>query len=237
MSLTSVLARQMSLLVAVALVCGCASSKVTSYQSYEGKIPRPDRIIVYDIAATPSELPAQVAIAGRGAGVPPPLTAQQLAVGRKLGAQIAEDLVAELREMGLPAVRAAGQPAPQPGDGLVAGYFSLVDEGDAVQRVGLGFGAGAAELKTVVKGYMMTPQGLQPLGSGEVGAGSGAMPGGAVPLVVLVATSNPVGLAVSGATKAYGEVSGSETVEGAAARTAQEIAAKIRATAEKQGWI
>ncbi|MFO1156726.1 MAG: hypothetical protein U1E43_08160 [Rhodospirillales bacterium] len=45
------------------------------------------------------------------------------------------------------------------------------------------------------------------------------------------------GLAVGGAAKAYGELSGSETIDGAAERTAQEIADKIRLTAERQGWI
>ena len=80
----------------------------------------------------------------------------------------------------------------------------------------LGFGSGGAELKTLVKGYLMTAQGMRALGSGEVEAGSGKMPGGAVPLVVTVATANPLGLFVAGAAKAYSEASGSETIEGAA---------------------
>jgi hypothetical protein len=148
----------------------------------------------------------QSAIAGQGLASAPQ-TAAQLAIGRKLGAEIAKDLVAELQTMGLPAVRAVGQPGPRVGDGLVVGYFASVDAGSATERVVLGFGAGGAELKTVVKGFLMTAQGLRALGSGEVEAGSGKMPGGAVPLVVAVATANPIGLVVSGAAKAYGEVS------------------------------
>ena len=92
-------------------------------------------------------------------------------------------------------------------------------------------------MKAVVTGYRATPQGLRALGSGEVEAGSGKLPGGAVPLVITVATANPLGLAVAGAAKTYGEVSGSETIEGAARRTAREIAEKIQLTAERQGWI
>ena len=220
----------------IVILAGCASSSVTAYQPYQGKIARPDRIIVYDVAATPAELRSEVAIAGQGAA-PLPLTAAQLATGRRLGSEIAKDLVAELQGMGLPAVQAAGEPAPRVGDGLVASYFALVDEGSATERVALGFGAGGAELKTVVKGFLMTPQGLRAIGSGDVEAGSGKTPGGALPLVVAVATANPLGLVVSGAAKAYGEASGSETIEGAAERTAHEIAVKIRATAERQGWI
>lgn len=222
--------------VLVAVLCGCASSEVTNYQPYQGKIPRPDRIIVYDVATTPAELPPEVAVAGQGAASPQ-LTAEQRSAGRELGAEIAKDLVSELQGMGLPAVRAGGQASPRQGDGLVVGYFTTIDKGSAAKRVGLGFGAGGAELQTVVKGYLVTATGLQLLGSGAVEAGSGKTPGGAVPLVVAVATGNPVGLLVSGAAKVYGEASGSETIEGAARRTAEEIAEKIRASAEKQGWI
>jgi Domain of unknown function (DUF4410) len=219
-----------------AVLAGCASSNVTEHQPYQGKIDRPDRIIVHDFAATPSDLPPEVAIAGQGLASSS-LTATQLALGRRLGAETAEDLVSELQTMGLPAVRAVGQPGPRVGDALVVGYFVSVDPGSTTKRVALGFGSGAAELKTVVKGYLMTAQGMRALGSGEVEAGSGKMPGGAVPLVVTVATANPLGLAVAGAAKAYGEASGSETIEGAAQRTAHEIAEKVRVTAEKQGWI
>ena len=224
-------------LFALVVLAGCASSKVTSYQPYEGKIPRPDRIIVYDFAATLADLPADVAIAGENLAPSAPQTAQQIAVGRKLGAEIAKDLVIDIQDMGLPAVQAAGQPAPRVGDVLIMGHFVSIQEGSATERVVLGFGSGAAELKTVAKGFLMTAQGLRPLGSGEIEAGSGEMPGGAVPLAVAVATANPVGLVVAGAAKAYGEASGSETIEGAARRTAQEIADKCRLAAERQGWI
>ena len=218
-------------------LASCASSEVTSYQPYQGKIARPDRILVYDIAASPADLPADIAAASPRALPAASETPQELATGRELGTSIAKFLVEDLRAAGLPAVRVTGAPGPRPGDALVTGYFVSVDPGDAAKRVVLGFGSGAAELKTVIQGFLMTPQGLSPLGSGEVAAGSGKTPGGAVPLAVAVATANPVGLIVGGAAKAYGEVSGSETIEGAAERTAQSIAEKLRATAQRQGWI
>ena len=65
----------------VIILAGCASSNVTAYQPYQGKIARPDRIIVYDFAATPSELPSEVAIAGQGM-TGAPLTPAQLATVR-----------------------------------------------------------------------------------------------------------------------------------------------------------
>jgi hypothetical protein len=229
--------RAAAVLLAVVVVAGCASTEVTERQRYEGaKLARPDRIIVHDFTADPADVPPESAFAAQigGAITPPP---QQVALGRKLGAQVAEKLVADLRAMGLPAVRAAGQPAPRADDIVLRGYFVAVDQGSATQRVLVGFGAGGAELKTAVEAYQMTTQSLRPLGRGEIKSGGGELPGMVVPLAVVAATANPIGLVVGGVAKGTGEATGSETIEGAAKRTADEIAAQLRTAAEEQGWI
>jgi hypothetical protein len=226
-----------ALLLAVMVVAGCASTEVTERQRYQGaQLARPDRIIVHDFTANPAEVPPESAFAAQMAGAPTP-TAQQIEVGRELGAQVATDLVAELREMGLPAVRAAGQPPPRPDDIVLRGYFVSVDEGRVGRRVLVGFGSGAAELTTTVEAYQMTAEGLRPLGRGEISSGGGKLPGMVLPAAVVAATHSPIGLIVGGTAKATGEVTGSETIEGAAERTADEIAAQLRTAAEEQGWI
>jgi Domain of unknown function (DUF4410) len=224
-------------LLALVVVTGCASTEVTERQRYEGeKLALPDRMIVHDFTGDPAEVPPESAFAAEmvGAGAPTP---EQLEVGRRLGAQVASELVTELRDMGLPAVRAAGQPAPRPDDIVLRGYFVSVDEGRAGRRVLVGFGSGAAELRTAVEGYQMTAQGLRPLGRGEIRSEGGKLPGMVLPAAVLAATASPIGLIVGGTAKATGEVTGSETIEGAAERTAKEIAAQLRTAAEEQGWI
>jgi Domain of unknown function (DUF4410) len=226
-----------ALLLALVVVAGCASTEITERERYEGaKLARPDRIVVYDFTANPADVPPESAFAAKMAGTPKP-TPQQLELGRKLGAQVAKDLVADLRGMGLPAVQAAGQPAPRVDDLVLRGYFVSVDQGSAGKRVLVGFGSGAAELRTAVEGYQMTAQGLRPLGRGEIRSGGGEMPGIVLPLAVVAATANPIGLVVGGAVKATGEVTGSDTIEAAAKRTADEIAAQLRTAAEAQGWI
>jgi hypothetical protein len=65
----------------------------------------------------------------------------------------------------------------------------------------------------------------------------GKLPGMVLPVAVLAATASPIGLIIGGAAKATGEVSGSATIEGAAERTADEIAAQLRTAAAEQGWI
>jgi hypothetical protein len=44
-------------------------------------------------------------------------------------------------------------------------------------------------------------------------------------------------LVVGGAVKAPGEVTGSDTIQGAAKRTGNEMAAQLRTAAEERGWI
>jgi hypothetical protein len=225
-------------LVAFLVLAGCASAEVTSRQPYEGeKLARPDRIIVHDFAATPADIPADSPLAAQAAAPGTPQTPAEIETGRKLGAQVAKELVANIQEMGLPAVQAAGQPPPRVGDLVIRGYFLSVDEGSARERMLLGFGSGAAQLKTAVEGYLMTDQGLRRLGSGEVDSGGGKAPGVVAPLVVTAATHNPIGLVVGGAVQLHEHATGADTIEGAGRRTADEIAAQIKPQFQKQGWI
>ena len=219
-------------------LAACASTKVTGSQSYQGeRLARPDRIIVHDFAATPADIPAWSAAAGRHAAPSTPQTAESIETGRKLGAQVAKELVAEIRDMGLPAVLAAGQSAPHVGDIVIIGYFESIDEGSAAKRIAIGFGSGGAELRTQVEGYLMTDQGMRELGSREIDSGGGKTPGVMVPLAVFVATANPIGLIVGGALKVGGEATGRSTIEGSAKRTAKKIGDELRVAFQKQGWL
>jgi Domain of unknown function (DUF4410) len=232
------LSRSASWLFALLLLAGCASTKVTERQTYTGeKLARPDRIIVYDFAATPADLHAESALSSVSAGATTPQTAKDIEAGRKLGAEVARQLVVDLQNMGLPAVQAVGQPPPRVGDIVIKGSFVSVEEGSAGKRVLLGFGSGASDLRTVVEGYQMTAQGLRKLGGGELNSGGNKTPGMLAPLAVAAATANPIGLIVVGGMKAYGEESGSSTIEGRAKATADEIAAQLKMAAQKQGWI
>jgi len=222
--------------LALLLLAGCAQTTVSQQQAYQGpRLARPNRIIVYDFAASAADLPAGYAVAVAAPHVSQ--TTGDVSLGRKLGAEVAQNLVSELQGMGLPAVRAAGQRPPQVGDVTIVGYFVSVDPGNVAQRFAIGFGSGAAALQTVVEGWLMTAGGLRRLGEGEISSEGSKAPGEAVPLAMAVASGNPVGLIVSSAVKVGGEASGMSTVEGSAKRTAQEIAEKLKAAAQRQGWI
>jgi hypothetical protein len=230
--------RSTACFIALVMLAGCASTEVTQRQRYEGEpLARPDRIIVHDFTANPADVPPNSAFAAEQAVASTPPTAEQIAMTDKLGAEVARRLVAKLGNAGLPAVQASSQPDAQNEDIVIRGYFVSADEGSAAKRVLVGFGSGDAELMTAVEGYQMTSEGLRLLGSGEVRSGGGHMPGVVLPLAVMAATANPIGLVVGGTVKLAGEATGSDTIEGAAERTADEIAEQLIEAAKKHGWI
>jgi len=223
-------------LFALLVVAGCASTKITSRDELvTGKIPRPAHIWVYDFAATAADLHANSALASQISATPQ--TAEHIATGRKLGAEIAAELVEQIRGMGMPAEQAVAGTTPQINDIMIRGALISFKEGSEAERVGIGFGEGASDLRAAVEGYQMTAQGLRKLGGGTGDAGGSETPGAALGVASLLATHNPVGLIVSSAVKVEGEESGSSKVQGRAKQMAKEIADILKKRFQEQGWI
>ena len=222
--------------VTVLVVAGCASTDVTARRSYidDETISRPKNILIYDFAATLGDVSAYSMVAGRlFAQDEASQTAEEIERGRELGAQVAEALVEEIRNMGLPAVRAAGRPVPrQVGDMVISGEFVSINWGSRGMRMSIGFGAGRSELTTVVEGYMVTNYGLRPFKSREIVARGDSMPG----LLLPIAVGGPVGLVVGGASQWSGET-GSRTITDIARKTANEIARELEVDFKRVGWI
>jgi uncharacterized protein DUF4410 len=231
--------RSLILFVALAILAGCASTKITQQQqNVSGRIPRPNQIWVYSFAAAPSEVPADSSIGGQLSPSRVPLTDEQIAAGRDLGTLIARNLVVDIQAMGLPAIRGIrGGTPPQVGDAVIRGYIVSVEGGSTVKRFVIGFGAGTSEMDTVVEGYIMTTQGLRKLGSGTLSSSGSKTPGMIVPAAVAIASGSPVGLIVVGGAKIYGEASGRNSLEGRAKATADEIAEQLKIRFQDRGWI
>jgi len=226
-------------MLALVVAAGCASTKVTGRDSKIGteKIAKPDRIYVYPFAATQVGIPTWATPADQFAQPIKPPTPEELELGRKVGALVAKDLVTEIGKMGLLAVEGGHQSHPQPNDLMIIGYFGAIEEGSTVKRLTLGFGSGATELTTTVEGYQMTNKGPRLIGSAKLDSAGGKTPGLFVPLAVLAATANPIGLIVMGGAKVGMELTGKSKVEGAAQRTAEAIGEQLRGRFKEQGWI
>ncbi len=219
------------------LVAGCASTQESNYQQLAtGPIPRPNQIWVYDFAASPADVPPESALAGQSAYAAPQ-TPDQIAQGRRLGAEIAGRLVQEINAMGLPAAIASAGTRPKLNDIVIEGSILSVQTGNAAERVTIGFAAGDTELKVAIEGFQMTRAGLHELGSADLAAKGAETPGAAFGLATMLATHNPAGFIVSTGMKAYGEESGSDTIEGRAKQIAKQIGDQLKIRFQQQGWI
>ena len=225
-------------LVALLVIAGCASTKVTGRDELvTGRLPRPNTIWVHDFAATPADVPAESALAGQDLEHSTPQTAKEIATGRQLGAEIASQLIQQINGMGMHAERASAGTTPRINDIVIRGYLISFNEGSAEKRFAIGFGSGASDLKVAVEGFQMTAQGLRKLGSGSTDAQGAKTPGADLGVVGLLATHNPAGLIISSGMHLYGEESGSSTVKGRAKQTAKEIADVLKKRFQEQGWI
>jgi hypothetical protein len=225
-------------LPALVIVFGCASTNVSQQTPMSNPgLARPNQVWVYNFVADPADMPANSSISGAVGAPSTPPTAEQIEEGRRLGALIAQDLVADINAMGLSAVQAGPGSTPQVGDGVIRGYLVSVKSGGAVQRFVIGFGAGTSEMDTVVEGYAVTPQGWRKLGSGTLSSSGNKTPGMVVPAAVAIATANPIGLIVVGGAKIYGEASGRSGLEGRAKATADAIAEQLKIRFQDRGWI
>ena len=130
----------------------------------------------------------------------------------QLGAAIARDLTADINAMGMYAVQAGPGSQPEVGDAVIRGYIVSAESGSMGKRFVLGFGSGASQLETVVEGYAVTKHGWRKVGSGTLNAQGNKTPGLVVPGAIAIATGNPIGLAVMGGVKIYGQVSGRNTL-------------------------
>ena len=226
-------------LLALVVAAGCASTEVTKRDSKIGteKIAKPERIYVYPFAATAVGIPTWATGVDRYAQPSKPPTPEELDAGRELGVLVAKKLVTEIQLMGLSALEGDQHTDPRINDLMIAGYFGTIEEGSTLKRLTLGFGSGATDLTTSVEGYQMTAKGPRLLGSAELESGGGKTPGLIVPLVVLAATANPIGLIVMGTAKVAMEVTGKSKLEGTAERTAKAIAEQLQIRFKEHGWI
>jgi len=225
-------------LVALLVIAGCASTKVTGRDELvTGQIPRPNTIWVHDFAATPGDVPDESALAGQDLEHSTPQTAKEIAMGRQLGDEIASRLIEQINGMGMSAERASAGTTPQINDLVLRGYLISFNAGSAAKRIAIGFGSGASDLKVAVEGFQMTAQGLRKLGSGTTDAAGGKAPGADLGVLGLLATHNPAGLIISSGIKIYGEESGRSTVKGRAKQTAKEIADVLKKRFQEQGWV
>ncbi|HEV8711977.1 MAG TPA: DUF4410 domain-containing protein [Candidatus Binatia bacterium] len=229
--------------VLVVSLCGCAKTVVQP--KYEQRAaaepsPRPGRVFVYDFAVTAAEVsenrgPLVSLVNALGDKTE---NERELAIAQEVQNRMAEDLVAGIQELGLPAQRAP-RGTPLPPDGLaVAGVFLNVDEGNRLRRAVVGFGAGQSQVSTQVQVYAPSTSGLVTLLEFSTSADSGSAPGALVLGGAGAAAQGGMTAGVVAANVGMGAAKGHRSqVEQMTARSAAQAVAYLSQYFAKQGWI
>jgi Domain of unknown function (DUF4410) len=224
----------------VLVLAGCASTdaEVTRANAANARLPYPSQILVYDFAISPSEVSPDSVATDRlsGAGDDPYENAEREQLERQVAAIVAEGVASELRELGLPATRWRGAPPAGANIYAIEGQFVTIDEGNALRRMIIGFGAGGTEVRTLVQAYYISGGRKSLLGEAEVSAESSNKPG--------LAAAIPVGAAVTSLGTAAAVQSGigvisemNTDVQEGAEDTAEAIVELLKPRMEDHGWI
>ena len=208
-----------SIVAPALLLAACGSNEVVIRQAAAPDNARkPARILVRDFAVAPADIAADAPVGARLASVSgsPELSD----VGRQLGLDMAAQLIAAIREMGLPAERAWPQTAVQANDVVIQGYLAAVHEDNPAQRFSIGLEFAPSECAAVVETFQITPQGF---GRRLVSEGG--------------ASTVPAGFIMSSKTQISSQENYRAKIESWSKQSVKEISGRLAAAFQQQGWV
>jgi len=233
------------LVVVVALVVGASGCAQTTVKpQYEqltaGPVLRPERVFVYDFSITAADVSENQGffMAVRNSLSDTTENERARAIGREVQARMAEELVAGIRDLGLPAQRVPPGPPLAPDAIAVAGLFLNVNEGNRLSRTVIGFGAGQSQVDTKVEVYAPSRSGPTSLLEFTTHADSGKSPGALVTGGAGAAASGGMTAGVAAANAGVSGVKGYRSqVEQMTFRSASQAVAYLSEYFARQGWI
>lgn len=223
--------------ISLVLCSGCARTHVDYRATETRKLPSPATLVVHDFSISPDQvaldhnigLRLQEAIGAKSD------SAERLRIAQEISRIVSQQVVSDLRGKGFNAVLASASAVPGSPALDIEGQFFSVDQGNQRQRMIIGFGMGASEVRVLVQAYEVTGQGCELVddfyvttlssrrpGMGPMGGG-GAVAGNAVAGLALSSTSMLVGARA-------------QTVEADAKNLADRVSVELEAFFARQGW-
>ena len=195
---------------------GCARTSVEGGNVRAAGTPRPQQIVVHDFSVSPDAVTADSAIGSRIADMmkSTPEAQQHMKIGQDVA-----------------------KATPVAGPSLaIEGQFLTIDEGNRLRRAVVGFGAGASEVRTLVQVFEATNTGHRLVEDFYTTVKSSRKPG----LGPMAGVGAAAGRAATSAVVSSGvgvATAHSQTVEGDAKNTADEITKTLKKLFVDQGWI
>ena len=216
---------------AFACLVGCATTHVQPMLEYEGteQLQPPDLVLIHNFLAPPADDSPD-----RASNAEIEDTEE---MAQEANDELCTTLIEEMKKIGLPAQRASDAITAGESTLSIEGEFLCLEEGSSLKRMLIGFGAGAAQVNTIVRIYlhsgnhkellqefMATVETSDKNGLGPAMLGMGPVPGGGI-----------ISATVSSAVSAGSETWGSD-IEALSDALAKEIVKSFVDFAIRQGW-
>ncbi len=219
------------------VLTACASAHVQPVTPYsEAKLPKPQVILVYDFSLPKANIELNQSVGAKLVRYAKNQSQedQKKQLGLAVANNLSNQLVAELRRLGLPAVHATGKQSVPADALLIVGQFENINEGNRLRRVVLGFGAGRSEVKSHVQLYYLPNRLVVAL---DTSAKSATRPG----IIPMTGAGAALGhleqsLIISTSVNGIGEIFHT-SAEQDANRTAKEIVKQLKPFFIKEGWV
>ena len=225
------------------LLLGLAACSSTKIQTEDSKadtanLPKPDQLVVFDFAISPDEVELNHGLIAdvRNLVDKEPRTKEEKEIGRAVANALATKLVAQLREKGLPAVRAKNVVDPGVRPLQVKGQLLSVDEGNRASRVVIGLGVGRSSIEAHVQIYESVRGRAELLERMQAWTKSGRKPGMAESLGVGALTGHLLVAGLAGAGLSVAGEKLSANVDALAGNMAKKLAEQIVQFYEERGW-
>lgn len=226
--------------LAVAMAA-CSSTDISNktVNQQAANSPKPDQLVVFNFATSPDEVKLEHGIVAdvRELVSSTPRTEQEKQIGNSVANALAAKLVADLRDKGLPAVRAMDVMEAGVTPLQVKGQILSIDEGNRTRRVIIGLGLGRSTVEARIQLYEAIRGRAELLESMTAETRSGRKPGMAEMMGVgavagHLVTSTVLSAAASGASEVL-----SANVDALAGTMSKKITDEIVAYYEKRGWM
>jgi Domain of unknown function (DUF4410) len=203
---------------------------VTPLESYSGSdpLPKPNKILVYDFAINPADIQVDKSQEYRPRHLVTGDESPQ-AIAKKVSAELANELVTKLEKTGIPVEHVTADTIAPDNALTVQGKFVSLQQGNKIEREGIGMGAGSADVQTTVDVHLKSTSNAVLVSQFQTDTKPAENMGAGVPAAAGV---NPAAAAAK--SKATDR---KKTIDAYTSKTADVMAQEISKQMAKLGWI